>query len=87
MLVLECVGRLRVCAFCCRKFWQTDEPVFVEENSEDNLLCRVGENGADQLICVNGWKKTHPGISANFVKKRLCEVQRYFTWPELRAVG
>lgn len=81
MYIGHCIGRRRVCSFCGHKFTDTDEAVFAEEDSDEILLCRLGDSSSDQSICVNGWRASHPGFFFNFTAQKLADVQAYFTWP------
>lgn len=78
----RCIGRIRVCAFCSRKFWDTEEMVFFDEDWPDKItVCCAGESPRDQMICRLGWEKAHPGTIVNFKKGKLAQVETYFTWP------
>ncbi len=76
-----CIGRSRSCSFCGRKFTDTEEEVFVEEDSDEIIICHSGDSVPDIVICIQGWLKSHPGFIFNFEVKKLSEVERYFTWP------
>lgn len=75
MLVNECVGRIRVCVSCGRKFWNTEDLVFADRDS-DGVFC-VGKSLDDRTFCVEEWARCHPGFLMTATRKKISDVQRY----------
>lgn len=75
MLVTGCIGRIRVCASCGRKFWNTEDWVFADRDS-DKVFC-VGKSLDDRTFCAQEWARWHPGFFMTATRKKLSEVQLY----------